>query len=134
MSDDARRHLRSPLPRCLEPGHEPGQRLRGRTARQHRLDKLKAAARRDSALERHSKLLARLYTDTIAAKHTRQLREVPVVQIVEARLRLEYTQHFPTRVVEDDHDRVPAIAAAVAQLEARHLKRAVAHQDHRAFA
>ena len=70
----------------------------------------------------------------MAAQRRRHVGEMPVVEIVEARFRLEHAQHFPARVVEQHHDRIEAVAAAVAELPAGHLERAVADQDQRAAA
>ena len=56
---------------------------------------------------------------------------MPVVEVVEARFGLEGPQHLPAAVVEDDHDRIPSVAAAVAELPAGHLEGTVADQDER---
>ena len=60
--------------------------------------------------------------------------ELPVVEVVEFRFRLEGAQHPPARIVDYDHDRVPAIAPAVAEFPSGHLERAVADQDQRPLA
>ena len=49
-----------------------------------------------------------------------------MAEVVEARFRLEGAQHLPAGVVEDQHDRVAAATAGIAQLPAGHLERAVA--------
>src|SRR3954452_9615505 len=55
--------------------------------------------------------------------------KIPIVEVVEARLRLERAQHLPARVVEQHHDRVEPVAPAIAKLPAGHLERAIADED-----
>ena len=61
----------------------------------------------------------------------RDVREAPVVEVVERRFGLERAQHLPAGIVEQDDHRVDAEPAAVAQLPAGHLEGAVADQDQR---
>src|SRR5262245_40452263 len=70
----------------------------------------------------------------VAAERRGHGGEIPVVEIVEARFRLERPQHLPARIVEESDNRIETIAPAIAELPAGHLECAVADQDERPLA
>ena len=67
------------------------------------------------------------------AQHVGHVGKAPVAQRRALRFVLEGADHFPALVVEQDDDRVQPQARAVAQLPARHLEGAVAHQNQAAL-
>jgi len=106
----------------FEAGDEARQRVRCRAARQHHLDQRKLPAPLDRAIERSGELAARGDPFAHAADEGRDIGKMPVIQIVEARFRLEHPQHLPALVVEQDDDRIEPVAPTIAELPAGHLE------------
>src|SRR4051812_5498217 len=123
-----------PHARGLETVDKAGEGVRSRAARKHRLNQAEAPTDGVGLGERADQLCARGCAPAPSAERFGQPREAPVVQIVEARFRLEDAQHLPAGVIKDAHNRVPAVAAAVTKLEPGHLERAVADEDQRPLA
>jgi len=80
----------------------------------------------DRATERSGELAARGDPFAHAADRGRDSGKMPVIEIVEARFRLEHPQHLPALVVEQHDDRIEPVAAAIAELPAGHLEGALA--------
>ena len=76
----------------FEAADEARQRVRRRATRQLHLDQRKLPASLDSAIERGGELAARGNSFAHAADRGRDIGKVPIIEIVEARLRLEHPQ------------------------------------------
>src|SRR5690242_12149645 len=101
------------LPHLLETGDEARERVGRHAARHHHFDERKPPAPRMRRLEGRGELLARRDPLADPADRARDIGEMPVVEIVEVRLRLESAQHFPTAIVEQHHDWIEPVAAAI---------------------
>ena len=95
------------------------------------VDQLEATAPRHRAFQCHGEFAPAVHPHAFPAERGRAAGEIPVVQFVELRARLEEPQHLPAAIVEDDDDRIPAVAPAVAEFPAGHLEGAVSHDDQR---
>src|SRR6202043_2869612 len=121
----------TPRARHLEPGDETGERVRGPAARQHHFEELKPPAPGVRRFKGGGQFATGADPHAVTAEWSGKLGEAPILQVVEPALRLEHAQHLPTHIVEHHYDRVPAVAAAIAEFEPSHLEGAVANQNQR---
>src|SRR5262245_5074234 len=110
----------------LKPLHEASQNRRDVASLQPHLNETKAIFY-TSCIQGRTQVRRRMHLEATSAPELRQLGKWPQDRVIITGLWEKGLKHFPAAIVEQDNNRIQAIARALRNLRTRHLEAAVPH-------